>query len=168
MHITEPLLQPHQEFAICCETEMPRLDDAGMHRPDGDLMQCLALSGEEFVRRRGMSKPRPRVAGADRVQFVQIADGALKPDRRRMFDADGGVLVMASDISDDVDVAARRIERGHFNVRRIGPQAQQRQAALCEAVNRLQPAIHFHTCLRQDHPSNLATFWKPVTRAGGM
>ena len=131
-------------------------------------MQRLALGGEEFVNAVGVLEPRPRVAGADRVQFVQIADGAFEADCRRMLDADGWVLVMAGDISDDADVANGFVERGHFYARRIGPQAKQRQAAIGETVDRLEPAVHVHGFVRQRHPNSLETFWKPVTSAGGI
>ena len=49
VHIAEPLLQPHDMFAIGGETEMSGLDDAGMHRADRDLMQAFALGWQEFV-----------------------------------------------------------------------------------------------------------------------
>jgi hypothetical protein len=36
-------------FAIGGETEMPRLDDAGMYGPDRDLMQAFASAGKTIV-----------------------------------------------------------------------------------------------------------------------
>ena len=41
--VAEPLLQPHHGLAVGGEAEMPGLDDAGMHRPDRDLVQALAF-----------------------------------------------------------------------------------------------------------------------------
>src|SRR5262249_4014365 len=38
VHVAEPLLEPHHRLAIGREAKMPRLDDAGMDRPDRDLM----------------------------------------------------------------------------------------------------------------------------------
>ena len=80
VHITEPLLQPHDMFAIGGETKMPRLDNAGVHGADRNLVQALTLSGKEHVRRRFLRgllpaermrnipepeiKPRPRVGRA--------------------------------------------------------------------------------------------------------
>ena len=49
MHIAEPLFEPHHRLAIGGEAEMARLDDAGMHGPDRDLMQILALYRQEGV-----------------------------------------------------------------------------------------------------------------------
>ena len=49
--IAEPLLQPHHGLAIGGEAEMAGLDDAGMHRPDRDLVQALALGRQEGDRR---------------------------------------------------------------------------------------------------------------------
>ena len=115
-----------------------------------------------------MLEPGPRVAGADCVQFMQIANGALKPDRWRMFDADGRILAVAAGVSDDVDVATGLVEHGHFHVRWIGPQPKQRQAPAGQAIARLKPAIDVHGFVRQRHPKSLATFWKPVTSAGGI
>jgi hypothetical protein len=47
--ITEPLFETHHGLPAGGEAEMPRLDDAGMHRPDRDLMQMFALDGQKFV-----------------------------------------------------------------------------------------------------------------------
>ena len=52
VHIAEPLLQPRHGLAVCRETEMAGLDDAGMHGTDRNLVQPLALDGQEFVARR--------------------------------------------------------------------------------------------------------------------
>ena len=51
VHVAKPLLQPHHGFAIAGEAEMARLDDAGMHRTDGDLMQALAFDRQERIAR---------------------------------------------------------------------------------------------------------------------
>ena len=51
VHVTEPLLQPHHVLAIGGEAEMPRLDNAGMHRPDRNLVQAFAFHRQEGVRR---------------------------------------------------------------------------------------------------------------------
>jgi hypothetical protein len=45
MDIAEPLLQPHDMLAIGVEAEMAGLDDAGMDRTDGDLVQRVAFGG---------------------------------------------------------------------------------------------------------------------------
>ena len=80
---------------------MAGLDDAGMHRPDRDLVQALAFDREEDERRgpRRLFGVRPerlhhvpgaenRATGADpkarRLEPVEIADRPLEPDRRRM------------------------------------------------------------------------------------
>ena len=48
VHIAEPLLQPHHVLAIGGEAEMSRLDDAGMHGTDRDLVQAFALDRQEW------------------------------------------------------------------------------------------------------------------------
>ena len=71
VHIAEPLLEPHHRLAVGGEAEMPGLDDAGMDRADRDLVQILALDGQEGVRvgfdralaracRAAASRPRSR------------------------------------------------------------------------------------------------------------
>ena len=50
MNVAEALLQPHDGLAICGEAKMARLDDAGMHRTDWNLMQTLAIGRQEQIR----------------------------------------------------------------------------------------------------------------------
>ena len=58
VHIAEPLLEPHHRLAIGGEAEMSRLDDAGMHGADRDLVQPLALGRQEGIGgRRGRRAP---------------------------------------------------------------------------------------------------------------
>ena len=45
--VAEPLFQPHHRLAVGGEAEMAGLDDAGMHRPDRDLVQAVALRRQE-------------------------------------------------------------------------------------------------------------------------
>ncbi len=52
VHVAEPLLQPRHDLAVGGEAEMAGLDDAGVHRPDRNLVQALALDRQEFVARR--------------------------------------------------------------------------------------------------------------------
>ena len=63
VHIAQALLEPHHRLAVGGEQEMAGLDDAGMHRPDRDLVQALALGRQEGVgraRRRGVGPRRER------------------------------------------------------------------------------------------------------------
>ena len=70
VHVAEPLLQPRHGLAVGGEAEMAGLDDAGMHRPDRNLVQALALDRQEFVGRRdrasGVGKRAP--SGARKPQ----------------------------------------------------------------------------------------------------
>ncbi len=45
VHVAKALLQPNYRLAVGGKTEMPGLDDAGMNRTDGNLMQALARGG---------------------------------------------------------------------------------------------------------------------------
>ena len=42
--IAESFLEPHDDLAVDAETEMTGLDDAGVNRPDRDLVQAFALA----------------------------------------------------------------------------------------------------------------------------
>ena len=120
VHIAEPLLQPHDVFAIGGEAEMSRLDDAGMHRTDRDLMQAFAFRRQEGVGR-GLAaraalaermahvpeseiEPAARVGRAVGVQAEQIADGAFEPDRRRMARADARIVAVLAGVAEHGDV----------------------------------------------------------------
>ncbi len=48
MLIAEGDLQVEDVLAVALETEVPRLDDTGVHRPDGDLVDLMAVDAEEF------------------------------------------------------------------------------------------------------------------------
>ena len=99
--VAEALLQAHHGLAVRGEAEVPRLDDAGVHRPDRDLVQALALDRQEPVgvgcgrlaRLRAeraldtpdaVVEPGPLVEGAVCLQAEQIVNRPLEPDRRRM------------------------------------------------------------------------------------
>ncbi len=50
--IAQPLLQPHHRLAVGMEAEMPGLDDSGMDRPHGNLMEDarpVASAREECI-----------------------------------------------------------------------------------------------------------------------
>ncbi len=49
MLVAQHDLQEQHLLAVGLEPEMPRLDDPGVHRPDGDLVDLLALDLEERV-----------------------------------------------------------------------------------------------------------------------
>ena len=106
VHIAEPLLEPRHGLAIGGEAEMPRLDDAGMDRTDGNLMEPVAVHRQEFVihgiaRRRRAACPERRANAPLAViepgtlvgrigghMAVEIAHGAFETDRRQMKPAD--------------------------------------------------------------------------------
>ena len=102
VHIAQPLLQPHDGLAVGGEAEMAGLDDAGMHRADRDLVQRRRLrpGGRRRRRRRRRGRRARRADGARPsgrgrasgasiraalgLEAVEVADGALQAQRRRM------------------------------------------------------------------------------------
>ena len=51
MLVAEPLLEPQHALADHREAEVPGLDDAGVHRPDRDLVHAVAFDRDEGVAR---------------------------------------------------------------------------------------------------------------------
>ena len=104
MRVPKALFQPQDALADHREAEMPGLDDAGMHRTDGDLVHPLALDRNEgiaWIARREarverhiaaqgesvlapcpMPQPAARVTHSS-AQPHQIRDRALHPARGR-------------------------------------------------------------------------------------
>ena len=81
--IAKPLLQPHDCFAVGGEAKMARLDDAGMHRADRDLVQAFAFGGKEGDReaRLALAARSRRPAGGDcRTSLSRAPPAALRAD----------------------------------------------------------------------------------------
>ena len=49
VHVAEALFEPHHGLAAGGEAEMSRLDDAGVHGTDGNLMQAFAFDRQKRV-----------------------------------------------------------------------------------------------------------------------
>ncbi len=92
VHITKPLFEPHHCLAICSETEMTGLDDAGVNGTDGNLVQAFALNGKKRIglmrntyalSRRplpgAMIEPVSLVGQVFRNDTLQFAQGAFRP-----------------------------------------------------------------------------------------
>ena len=160
MHIAEPLFQPHQVLAVGGETEMPRLDNSGMHRAHRNLMQAFALRRQECIRfwlPRGCAvpqrmahvpeseiEPSARIRRADSIVAIQIADGAFETNRRRMARADAWIGPVLADVAQHADVAGSFIQQRHVHGRGVAPQAEHCAATVCQKLNRLPPALVAH------------------------
>ena len=57
MHVAQALLEPKHLFADDLEAEMARLDDPGVHRTDGNLVDAVALDAHERIRVVGRTSP---------------------------------------------------------------------------------------------------------------
>ena len=107
VHVAEPLLEAHDGLAVGGEAEVAGLDDAGVYRPDGDLMHRRAFGRMERIaiaagRRRcpvavrmaqtpaPMVEPAPVIGAAVGLQPIEVADGALQPQRGQMCEGDRG------------------------------------------------------------------------------
>ncbi len=164
VHVAEALLEPHHRFAAAGETEMPRLDDAGVHRADGDLVQRVAFHGQERVslargrRWRAVAErmahvpeaeiePGPRIRRVGRLVAVKTVDGPLEPDRRRMHGADRRKLFGRAGEADDRDLAGRLGDDRHLHGWRlsgVAPERQQCGTPRGERRRSLAPALRRH------------------------
>ena len=174
-------------LAVGGKTEMTRLDDAGMHRPDRDLVQAFTFDGEELIRRGLLRRPvaaerlrhgpeaeiepGPRIGRAHRVKPEQIADGAFQPQCRRMLGADARIFSVLTNVSQNGDGPVSFVQQRHMHLRRIAPQPEQRRVAVSQALDGPAPAflgLDGACRVHAAHPNSLATFSKPATSAGGM
>src|SRR5665213_237239 len=137
MNKPKPLLEPHHVFAIGSEVEVSRLDDAGMHWTDCNLMQAFAFRRQElisfdFARGRAFAEwmtdiPEPEieptsvVGRLDRFQAEQVVNRAFQPDRRRVAHGDARIFVAVSDIAEDGDVTKIFSHQRHVNQRCVTP-----------------------------------------------
>ncbi len=144
---------------------MPRFDDAGMHRPDRDLMQTLALRGEEIVsgvawnvRARAAQRklyipeteiePGARIGRTDGDEPVKAVHGPLQPDRGRMQRTDRRKRQVQAQIARNGDRAGIAREYRHMHRRRaarLAPKAEQRRLPCRKLGGQLSPG------LRRDH-----------------
>ena len=85
--VAERDLEVQHLLARALEAEVPRLDDAGVHRPDGDLVDLAALHAEELAVGRAR---RPSIARTgfshgwpSGISAVLLPDFALEEMRLR-------------------------------------------------------------------------------------
>ena len=108
VRVAEPLLEPEHLFADDRKAEMSRLDDAGVHRSDRDLVHAVTLHAHERVvvdrRTRLSTAASPR----SRTRAVETGPRA----RRHVAATDAG--------PSSVDAHAAQIERGALHARRAG------------------------------------------------
>jgi hypothetical protein len=98
---------------------MSRLDDTGVDRADRDLVHALAVNRQELVFGRmadrgrraraerrvnppgAVVEPVAPVGRAERLEAVQVADGALQPQCRHVLAADRGKIAVGRRDRDD-------------------------------------------------------------------
>ena len=162
VHVAKALFEPHHRFAIGGEAEMARLDDAGVNRADGNLMQAFAFHRQERIggRIRTMVEPRARVGQSDRLESEQIARRTLQANGRRVQCANGRVAIVRA-VEAQHDNAA--IQHGHVDPTWLAPEAEQRCLAGSDASGCLLPVRG----IDHGHPSNAATCWNQATSGPG-
>ncbi len=148
MHVAQALFEARDGFAVGGEAEMAGLDDAGMHRPDRDLVQVFAFHRQKFVggirgghfaaraermfdAPKAEVEPAPRVGQPHRLEAVEIADRALQADRRRVQRPNRRKPAVPAFEGQHRDLVCMFVEHGHMHcagaARRasIAPQAEQ-------------------------------------------
>ena len=141
--VAEPLLQPRDGLAGGVKAEMAGFDDAGVHRPDGNLVQARAFRGEKRVRRgrgrrrlagpEGMAdrpaaviEPRPlHRARRPRVRPQRSAERAFEADRGRMRRPDRGELAVDAWVGEPLQIGAPRRRQRHARLGPVAPQADE-------------------------------------------
>ena len=156
--VPQSLLQAHDGLAVGGEPEVAGFDDAGVNRADGDLMQRRSFCRKEGVGIAGgvgplsfaervaqtpatVVEPASLVRAPVGLQSVQVADGALQAQRRRMRTRDGGEAALGARQADDQQTGG--CVRGKREVHRlpVAPQAEQRRLAGRDAQDRLPPHL---------------------------
>jgi hypothetical protein len=192
VRVTQPLLEPHDGLAIGGETEVAWLDDAGMDRPDGDLVQSLALGRQEFVACLALPpgpppviEPGPGIRQTDGLNAIEVAHGALEAQRRRVPGGDRRILAGVGLQRDDGAEAPAAVIEGNTHRAAIGPQGaevmQAPSTALGEgspdagvdrkpdiAIGPGDPAVdEIGKAACGAHPSSSAARWNQATSTGG-
>ena len=130
MDIAEPFFETRDRLAIGREPEMAGLDDARMHGANRDLVQAVALDGQEpvaYFRSQGLGGPHAMIepgAGigqAHRIDVVEVAHRALKPHRGRMMGPYRRVHAKASSDRSDYSAGAFRVPQSHGHAAVIEP-----------------------------------------------
>ena len=158
VHIAQPLFQPHHRLAVAREAEVAGLDDAGVHGADRDLMQRRALRGMEDVGRAGRGcrlrppqrrahtpaavvEPGPRIGRALRLEPVEIADGALQAQSRRMRLRHRWEPPARTGQADRQHIPARLVEEAQVHRLAVAPQARERRFPRGDPDHRLPPRL---------------------------
>ena len=162
MDIAKPFLEPHDGLAVGAEAEMARLDDAGMDRADGDLVNVLPFHRQEGIAgrrfRRWMTcaerradapsavvEPGPPVRQAGGNKAEEIGCSALQPDRGRMRLSDRRIAPIGAWHAEHQHAA--RFGAGgerHMHDLRLAPEIDQRQRAALQALAGLDPDFAPH------------------------
>ena len=132
VHVTKPLLEAHDGLAVGGEAEVAGLDDAGVHGPDGDLMHRRAFGCKKRItiaagRRRcpiaervaqtpaSVVEPAPIIGAAFGLQPIEVADGALQPQRGQMCEGDGGKAALGARQAQHKKLTSRALHQAQMH-----------------------------------------------------
>ena len=140
---------------------MSGFDNAGMHRPNRNLVQVFAFGRQERIRRaryrhlaasaermlytpESEIEPRPGIRRADRLQSIKVPDRALQPYRRRVHGSDRGKFSVRARDRQHGDLSRAFIEHRHMHGVDVTPQAHECPAASRHLFSGKAPAILAH------------------------
>ena len=155
VEISQALLQPHDSLAAGREAKVARLDDPGMHRSDGDLAQALSFARQEGIgrrrrrRRRGAQgvavgpaavvEPGPAIQGALGFEAIEIADGPLQANRRRVPRADGREAAPSGGQRKHRRRGEVAADHGHVDEVPLAPKAEENASLVFQRLDRRPP-----------------------------
>src|ERR1700688_1453016 len=133
-------------------------------------------------------EPPPRIRRADRLQAIEVFDGTLEPDGRRMQRAHRRKASIGAFDTDDIDVVPDLAHYRHMHGAGVAPQAEQggmagrklachdapgfrrddRARPWSVAVDAASLCDDVGECGHGCYPSSFATLSNQATSAGGM
>ena len=143
--IAKAFFEAHHGFAVAVKAKGAGLDDAGMHRSHGNLMNPFPFHRQKLILRRRPRLGRPRQAGLGmrlrplaviqpwpdvcqpiRREAEKILDRALKPDRPGTYARQRGKMPIRGVKRRDGQGFRRTLVKRHMHQAAIAPKPQQR------------------------------------------
>jgi len=120
VRVPQTLFEPQDLFADHGKSKMTRLDDAGVHRPDGNLVYAVALDAHEWVAAAAFRVFLPRSpVGVRGIDPKLVGDCTLHAARRGKQILQSGVLGngVGGRIAGNGTLARPQVEHEHARIR---------------------------------------------------